>query len=234
VSAVSGDAVLPAAAILFDCDGVLVDSDASIYQSWSRWALHYGLDPAQFEEMEHGRRAADTVRQLLADDLVAEGIELIDTFELEDVTRVVAVPGAGRLLERLPPDIWAVVTSGTTLLASARLQAAGLPFPRVLVTADDVKVGKPAPDCYLIAARRLGCAPAQAVVLEDSPSGIEAARAAGVGHVVGVGARALSGDVDLTVGDLSGLSWQSGVLRIDRSKILPGGEHGTAGGNSQL
>lgn len=193
---------VPCSAVLFDCDGVLVDSDASVVVAWSRWSRRYGLEPDVVVPLVHGRRAADTLAALLPADDVAEGRELIDALELEAATEVRAVPGAVDLTASLPPGTWAVVTSATRALATARLAAAGIVAPEVLITADDVERGKPHPEGYLGAARQLGVDPSRCVVLEDAGSGVVAARAAGVGAVVGVGERALATDADPVVTDL--------------------------------
>lgn len=193
-------------AILFDCDGVLVESDESTIAAWTKWAEHYGIAPDEVIAVMHGRRSADTVAEFVPEAQRAAGVALIDRFEIEDADRVTAIPGAVELVASLPAARWAVVTSGTRALASARLAAAGIPLPRVLITADDVARGKPDPEGYRAAAAGLGFDPADTVVLEDAPSGSQAARAAAVGAVIGVGAK--DGlDVDLRVPDLAELRW---------------------------
>jgi mannitol-1-/sugar-/sorbitol-6-phosphatase len=199
---VVGPWTVEAGALLFDCDGVLVDSDNSVFRAWSRWSEHYGLDPLVVYPQVHGRRAADTVAALLPAAAVPEAVERINHYELEDARSVDAVPGAVELTAELPPDRWAVVTSATGALATARLAAAGIARPGVLVTADDLRHGKPAPEGYLRAARELGQDPSACVVLEDAASGIAAARAAGVATVVGIGTRSLESDADVVVRDL--------------------------------
>jgi sugar-phosphatase len=201
-------------ALLFDCDGVLVDSDASVLSAWSRWATHYGLDPEAVHPQVHGRRAADSVAALLPEELRAEAVERINRYELEDAAAVPAVVGARELTESLPPQSWAVVTSGTRALATARLAAAGIRPPAVLVTADDISQGKPAPEGYLTAAAALGCAAGACAVLEDALSGELAARAAGVSVVVGVGHRAVETAAEVVVHDLSGLSFDPRAGRL--------------------
>jgi sugar-phosphatase len=192
-------------ALLFDSDGVLVDSDESVRRAWIRWAEHYGLDPEAVHPEVHGRRAADSVAAMLPAELHTEAIHRINRYELEDVDAVTAVAGARELAASLPSDRWAVVTSGTAALSAARLAAAGISRPAVLVTADDITAGKPAPDGYLAAAVALGRDPGECVVLEDAVSGEAAARAAGVRGVVGVGTRALGTTADVVVRDLTGL-----------------------------
>lgn len=214
-----GDQVLPAQALLFDCDGVLVDSDPSVVAAWSRWGGHYALDAAEVVALVHGRRAADTVAHLIEADRQAEALALVNRFETEDAGTVSAIPGADALLRSLPADRWAVVTSALSDLARARITAAALPFPDVLVTADLVSRGKPDPEGYLMAAQLLGQSPEACIVLEDAVEGIAAARAAGVGAVVGVGRRVVDADVDALVGNLTALSWtaQGLVCRPSRS-----------------
>jgi len=143
----------------------------------------------------------------------------IDRFEIEDAAAVPACPGATELLISLPLDAWAVVTSGTRALATARLAAAGLPAPQVLVTADDVPRGKPDPAGYLRAAQALGRPPHECVVLEDSPAGVAAGTAAGA-TVVGVTPRALDSEAAIVVRDLSNLSWTDATLHIPATVIV--------------
>ena len=173
------------AALLFDNDGVLVDSTEAGDLAWTRWCAEHGQDPAEVLPMIHGRRAADTIALLLPADDVAAASERINDLELETASACTAMPGALDLLTSLSGAPWAVATSAIRPLAIARLQAAGLPLPRVLVTADDVDAGKPAPDPYLTAARGLGVDPSACVVLEDAPAGVEAGNAAGA-RVIGV------------------------------------------------
>ncbi len=191
-------------AVLFDCDGVLVDSDASVLAAWSRWARELGLEPDAVIAVVHGRRSADTVAALIDEPRRAWAAALIDRYEVEDAESVTPIPGAAALTLAVPR--WAVVTSGHRDLAEARLRAAGIPVPDVLVTADDVERGKPDPEGYLAAARQLGVLPADAVVLEDAAAGIAAARSAGVSAVVAVGARD-DLDADARVADLRALRW---------------------------
>jgi sugar-phosphatase len=168
-------------AILFDLDGVLVDSTGYIEQQWRRWAISKGLSPEPFLEVCHGRRALETIR-LAAPHLDAEA-EVTAFQPFDDGSSDLSlgpVDGASALLHQLPEGSWAVATSGMRLVASERLQRAGLPIPRVLVCAEDVLHGKPSPDVYLMAAAGLGVDPSDCVVIEDAPAGIEAARAAGM------------------------------------------------------
>jgi len=147
---------LPCDALLFDSDGVLVDSDRSVVLAWSRWAVRHGLEPDGVHPVVHGRRAHDTVAALLPADVHGQALEEINRFELEGAEHVTAIAGAPELTRALAGQAWSVVTSATRTLAGARLAAAGIAAPRVLVSADDVARGKPAPDGYRLAAERLG------------------------------------------------------------------------------
>ena len=210
----TGSLLLPVRAVLFDSDGVLVDSDASVRAAWSRWALEQGTDPDAVYAQVHGRRAADTVAALVPAGGRAEALQRIDRYELEAAGAVTAVAGAVALTSSMPAGAWAVVTSGTRALAGARLSAAGIRPPAVLVTADDVAAGKPAPEGYLAAAAGLGVPAAECLVVEDAAAGVRAARAAGVHAVVGVGERALATDADVVVADLSALTWTAAGLQV--------------------
>lgn len=169
-------------AILFDLDGVLVDAKPMVERLWSRFAARHRLDFRALLADLHGRRMVDTI-SLALPDLAPEGlareIKLIEDEEIGVSSSVAAIPGAIELTSSLSGVPWAVATSCTPPVANARIGAAGLPQPPVLVTADDVERGKPAPDPYLLAARRLGVGPEACVVVEDAPAGLHAGRAAG-------------------------------------------------------
>ena len=170
-------------AILSDLDGVLVDSHASIMRAWHSWGAAHGVEAAAIEGVQHGRPSGDVIAVLAPQlDAVAES-RAIDLRQADDVEGVVALPGAHELFTG--PDPVAIVTSCTVPLATARLRAVGLAVPQVLVTPERLSRGKPDPEGYLLAARELGAAPADCVVLEDAPAGVEAGRAAGM-HVVGI------------------------------------------------
>ena len=170
-------------ALIFDLDGVLVDSARVVEQQWRRWAGARGLRAEPFLRVCHGRRALETIR-LAAPHLDAEAeVAAFGPTEDADVAAIVPLAGAVRLLGSLPPDAWGVATSGARRDAVARLGRAGLPPPPVLVCAEDVARGKPSPDAYLVAATRLGADPAECLVVEDAPAGVQAARAAGMAVV---------------------------------------------------
>ena len=165
-------------AILFDLDGVLVDSTRHIEQQWRSWALAKGLSPEPFLRVCHGRRALETI-QLAAPELDAEAeIAAFRPDPLSEVAGLPPVEGAAHLLQLLPSGSWAVATSGTRATATARLHGAGLPQPAVFISAEDVVRGKPDPDVYLAAAARMEVIPSECIVVEDAPAGIEAARSA--------------------------------------------------------
>ncbi|HEY6968898.1 MAG TPA: HAD-IA family hydrolase [Candidatus Angelobacter sp.] len=167
-------------AILFDLDGVLVDSTQAVERVWRKWAREHNLDAEVVLAHAHGRRTIETVR-IVAPQLDAEKENLkIENMEINDKEGIVAVPGAAELLRSLPPDRFIIATSATRALAAARLRYAGLPVPERIVTADDVAKGKPSPEPYLRAAALLGFAPANCLVFEDTPAGIESGKAAGM------------------------------------------------------
>lgn len=166
-------------ALLFDLDGVLIDSNPAVSRVWSAWAEERGFDPAEVVAHAHGRPSLATVRKYLPTaDHEAENRE-VERREIKDVEGVVLLPGARELLQSLPPDRWTIATSCTRPLAEVRLRAAGLPVPERLVTSTDVTHGKPNPEPFLKAAAKLGFPVSECVVLEDVPAGIRAGKAAG-------------------------------------------------------
>lgn len=169
----------PCRAVLFDLDGVLVDSTSYIEEQWRGYARSKGLAPEPFLKFCHGRRALETIR-LAAPHLDAEAEVAAFVPPAPDNTPLVPVQGALQLLDALPPGSWAVATSGPRAAAVDRLRRAGLPIPGVLISAEDVLRGKPSPDVYLRAAASLGLAPSDCVVVEDAPAGIDAGRSAGM------------------------------------------------------
>ena len=204
------------AAILFDLDGVLVDSAACVEKSWRDWAVRRQLDPDRVMQVAHGRRTIETV-QLVAPHLnAADEAAAIASVESTTTDVVFEVSGARALLERLPPNAWAIVTSGVRAVATLRIGHTALPMPNVLVPADEIQRGKPHPEGYVTAARHLGVDPAMCVVVEDTPPGLEAARAAGMRSIAVSGtypAAALS-LADYTVARL-------GAIHIDSAGCWP-------------
>jgi sugar-phosphatase len=171
--------------VLSDLDGVLVDSHASIMRAWRWWGNCHGVEHAAIEAVQHGRPSGEVIATLVPGLDAAAESEAVDLRQAHDTEGVVALPGAAELLARFEPDRVAIVTSCTVPLATSRLRAAGLATPAVLVTPERLRRGKPDPEGYLLAARELGADPADCVVLEDAPAGVQAGRAAGM-RVVGV------------------------------------------------
>src|SRR5438309_5137397 len=167
-------------AILFDLDGVLVDSRECVELIWHAWAAERGLDPADFLRVALGRRIAETLRLVAPQLDAAAEAAVLDAMEEVETRGLRAAPGAAALLRQLSEAQGAIVTSGSSAVATLRLRSAGLPIPGVFVTAGDVARGKPGPGPYLLGASRLGVAPADCVVVEDSPPGVGAGKAAGV------------------------------------------------------
>jgi sugar-phosphatase len=192
------------AAILFDLDGVLVDSTRSVDRQWRAWARQKGVDGDKVMAIAHGVRTIEVIRAVAPHlDADAEVWEL-ENREADDQEGVEIMPGALELVRSIPDGRWCVVTSGTRLLASARLRYGGLPVPKILVTAEDVANGKPHPEPYLKGAELMGVNPADCLVIEDAPAGIQSARAGGM-KVIGItstyAAEAL-GHADAVIGKL--------------------------------
>jgi mannitol-1-/sugar-/sorbitol-6-phosphatase len=165
--------------LLFDLDGVLVDSTPAVARVWSKFAVRHGFDPEETVRRAHGRPSLETVRELLPNsDYVTEN-EFVLRGEIADTEGVVPLPGARELLGSLPLDRWAIVTSCSRPLAEVRLKAAGLPIPRSMLTSDDVTKGKPDPEPYRKGAALLGVLAPKCLVFEDAPAGVLAGKAAG-------------------------------------------------------
>lgn len=168
------------AAMLFDMDGTILNSIAAAENVWAKWASSHGIDIKTFLPTIHGRRAIDTIASLnLPGVNVATEAAYITQAEIAEVEGIQQIPGAAAFLNQIPPSKWAVVTSAPRELALTRLKAAGLPIPTLLITAEDVEQGKPKPDCYLLAAKRLGVSCADCLIFEDAEIGIAAALACG-------------------------------------------------------
>ena len=200
---------LTARGFLFDMDGTLVDSGAVVERVWSAWALANGLDPVGLLPVAHGRRAIETIR------MVAPGVanpeaeaRKLEEAERHDLDGLVPIAGAFDLIDALPPDCWAVVTSADASLARSRLGACGLPVPKVFITSESVERGKPDPRCYQLGAKGLGLDPRDCIVFEDADAGLAAGHASGA-QVVAVAstqpAEGLERKGELWVPDLSGL-----------------------------
>jgi sugar-phosphatase len=197
--------VFHCAAILFDLDGVLADSTGSVDREWRAWAREHGVDEEKVLAIAHGVRSLEVIRTVAPHlDAEAEARKL-EKHEAADQHGVNPMPGALELVTSIPIGHWGVVTSGSRRLATARLKLVGIPLPRVMVTADDVKNGKPHPEPYLKGAELLGVDPAECVVIEDAPAGILAAHGAGM-KVIGNASTYTPDkltDADAVVGKLS-------------------------------
>jgi len=208
-------------ALLFDLDGVLVDSAAAIEKRWRQWADHYDIPFEEVEAVYHGRPAAEVIREV-APHLDVEAA----TAHMTDATtaggdQLRAFDGAAALLRALPDRQWTIATSGRRRTATRRLSHVDLPRPDTLVTADDVERGKPDPEPYVLAAERLGVAPADCIVFEDAPAGVEAGRRAGaqvVGVATGSPPEALSA-ADLVVPEIGAVDVEIGP--DDRLHVRP-------------
>ena len=166
-------------ALLFDLDGVLIDSTPAVERVWSKWAIERGFDPTEVVHRAHGRPSLTTIREYLPDaDHEKENLVILHR-EMEDLDGVVAVPGARELLTALPPDRWAIVTSCTRPLANVRIGAGKFPAAKFVITSDDIKNPKPNPDPFLKGAALLGFPASDCIVVEDAPAGIRAGKAAG-------------------------------------------------------
>jgi sugar-phosphatase len=208
-------------AVLFDLDGVLVESREATERVWVEWAAKHRIDQADLRSAMHGVRSADVIRALRPDLDAAEQAAHVERRQAEDTDGLLAIPGAAAALRALKADRVAVVTSGTRPLALARLAAVGIEPPSVIVFAEDVTRGKPDPEGYLTAARRLGADPAEALVVEDAPPGIEAAKAAGMATVALPSTHAPEelGRADIVLGSLEELP-ELLATRFDASSVL--------------
>jgi mannitol-1-/sugar-/sorbitol-6-phosphatase len=215
---------ISADAVLLDLDGTLVDSTASVVRNWARIAAMLGREGEDILGGRHGipgRQVLRTVEPGLSEERIRELDEALLEGEATDTRDVTATKGSLPLVEALPPDRWAIVTSGSRRLALARLRAAGLPVPSVMVTADDVREGKPDPEPFRLAARQLGWPAQRCLVIEDAPAGIRAAKAAGC-PTLGVLTTFAALDAD-TVPDLSAVTVEvtAGGLIVTYPSVSP-------------
>jgi len=200
--------------VLFDLDGVLVDSTPAVARVWTIWAKKHGFDPDEVVRQAHGRPSITTIRELLPNaDHEAENRE-VERGEIEDVADVIPLPGALELLQALPQDRWTIATSCTRRLAEVRIRAAGLPVPKHMITSTDVQRGKPDPEPYIKAAKILGLSPADCIVMEDAPAGIRAGKAAGA-RVLAL--RTTAPDAELTQSGATWIANDLASLRLNSS-----------------
>jgi sugar-phosphatase len=209
-----------ASALLFDNDGVLVDSHHAANVAWSQWATEFAPNFKWDVPENAGVRAEDKVREHVGEVLFEKANNRINELEQLTAGETIALPGAVELLQSLTAGTWTVCTSANANLGRARLEAAGLPVPAELVTGDDVAKGKPHPDPYLLGAEKLGFDPADCVVFEDAIAGVEAGIEAGVGLVIGVTEKALESAADIVIKDLTGITFDGETLFIpDKARL---------------
>lgn len=199
--------------LLFDNDGVLVDSHPAAEAAWRQWGAEYKPGFELTPEW-HGRRASEIAFELLGPERFEEANERINQLEQDSAGMTVPLPGSVELTTGLEAGKWTVVTSANPNLAKARLAAAGIPIPAELVTAYDVERGKPFGDPYLLGAKRLGLPITECAVFEDAEAGVAAGVDAGAGFIVGVSAKALNTPANIVVRDLSGITFADGTLYI--------------------
>ncbi|HZQ19431.1 MAG TPA: HAD family hydrolase [Terriglobales bacterium] len=202
--------------LLFDLDGVLVDSTPAVARVWTKWALEHGFDPEDTVRKAHGRPSIATIRDLLPGANAEKENEVILRGEIEDTEGVIPLPGACELLNSLSEGSWALVTSCARPLAETRLRVAGLPLPKRMITSDDVRRGKPDPEPYKKGADLLGVPASKCVVFEDAPAGIRAGKAAGA---LVIALRTTSPDLEL---EAAGADW---ILPAYRNLTLTSLDH---------
>ncbi len=205
-------------AILFDMDGTLINSVPAVERAWQRWAEEFDIDTSGSFSLAHGTPAKDLVNQLIPADDVERAFARIVQLEIEDTDGIELLPGTAELLASVPSERQAIVTSCTRALASVRIAATELSRHSALVTADDVARGKPDPEPFQRGAQLLGFDPARCLVIEDAPTGLKAARAAGCATLAVAGTHELRDlDADAAVPDLSYLRVEQeadGTLRV--------------------
>ena len=201
---------LRAAALLLDMDGTLVHSGGEVETVWRLWCRRHGLDPEPVLAMCHGVRSREVIRALAPQLDLAREVALLDELEIRHTGQGEAIQGCRAVLNTLPAGLWALVTSASQEVARHRLQSAGLPLPSLLVGAQEVEHGKPDPEPYLLAAGRLGLAPADCLVFEDAPAGIRSALAAGCPVVQVGGKERLDPAVLAVIQD-----WRQVTVRLD-------------------
>jgi mannitol-1-/sugar-/sorbitol-6-phosphatase len=205
--------------LLFDNDGVLVDSMAGAIEAWRQWGEKY-FPGFELTQEHHGKRAQDLVLERVGEAMFEEANDYINKLEQDLAHLTIPLKGSQGLTRSLRAGSWTVVTSANPFLARARLEAAGIPVPAEIVTAYDVKKGKPDPEPYLLGATKLGFDISDCVVFEDAPAGIQAGLEAGAGLLVGVTHHALDTEADIVVSSLEGISFQDGELLIPDSLRL--------------
>lgn len=208
-------------AILFDLDGVLMNSNEAATRVWRRWAVAHKFDPDEVVHRSHGRPSIATIRDFLPDSDHERENQLVEHAEMRDLEGVKSLPGARSLLAKLPASRWAIVTSSTKPLAVLRLEATGLPLPECFITSSELMMGKPHPEPYLRASAKLSYSPADCIVVEDSPAGVKAGKSAGC-KVVGLRTSASEENLKMAGADwiVSNCSMIDVELITDRLRVL--------------
>lgn len=202
--------------LLFDNDGVLVDSMPGAITAWRQWGEKY-YPGFELTSEHHGKRAQDLVLQMVGAERFKEADDYINSLEQDLAHLTIPLEGSVEFTTSLVPGSWTVVTSANPNLARARLTAAGIPIPKEIVTAWDVQKGKPDPEPYLKGASNLGFDISDCVVFEDAASGILAGLEAGAGLLVGVTEHAMDTKADIVVKSLKGITFIDGELVIPDS-----------------
>lgn len=200
-------------AVLFDCDGVLVESRDAAEHAWTIWAETLNIDPRKVLDGLHGRRSVDTVNLHVPGRQRKAALALIEDTELATAQSTRPIPGGVEVFTELH-SCAAVVTSASPQLANARLKAAGYPAPLIVVSGSDVSAGKPSPEGYLRAAEQMRVPIHECVIFEDSPAGVEAARAARPACVIVVGGVVPPNVGDVAVHDLRQVRWAENSLHV--------------------
>ena len=218
----------PCAAVLFDLDGVLVDSTGSVERQWRAWARERGIDEEKVTAVAHGVRAIEVIRTVAPHLDAAAEVRKLERREAKDRDGVAVMPGAVKLVRAIPEGQWGVVTSGTRHLATARLRLAGIPVPKVMITSDDVVNGKPNPEPYLKGAEGLGVDPRECLVIEDAPAGMQSAHGGGMKVIALASTYPASalGEADAVVEKLGEIRISrdgAGKLMVTTSLVAPGG-----------
>ena len=203
----------PLKGLLFDNDGVLVDSMPGALKAWVSWGERYNRG-FELSAEYHGRRASDIVAELVSEDKFHDALDYINQLELDQAHSTIALSGTLELLASLPDGTWNIVTGANPELARARLSAAGILAPQALVTAADGQKGKPDPEPYLLGAQKIGIPISECAVFEDAPAGLVAGKLAGAALLVGIGEQTLDSVADVVIGSLAGLKYSQGLLEI--------------------
>lgn len=199
--------------LLFDNDGVLIDSMPGALRAWVKWGEVYHPGFELTPEF-HGRRAGDIVKDLVSTEEYQASYDYINLLEIAEAANTKPLPGTMEFLSQLPQGCWNIVTGANPDLAKVRLEAAGIAIPETLVTAYDAKKGKPDPEPYLLGAEKISIPIQDCVVFEDAPAGLVAGQRGGAALLVGIGEQTLDSVADVVVRSLAGLIYRDNELEI--------------------